>query len=259
MPRSVLQRVRLWRAPRIARRYKDADWLSAPIVKALVRPGDSIIDVGANMGYITARLAEYVGSEGRVYALEPVPDTFDMLERTVRTLGLKQVSAIHAGASHTSGTLAMSIPRYADGLENLYEARMVPDSEEGGQGRLVRVRTVALDDLIRSDKAAIRFVKIDVEGHERATLEGAKTLLERDKPALLIEVSGNPDDLHSSAADVFELLGALDYQAFLWDGKALKSRKSGDFSVDYFFLQPSHLQSISEENLTGTPITDLKS
>ncbi|TVS12263.1 MAG: FkbM family methyltransferase [Planctomycetaceae bacterium] len=138
----------------------------------------------------------------------------------------------------------MEIPHYADGTENLYEAHVVSDAETSETVRRVRVRAVRLDELCGTETAPVRFIKMDVEGHEGEVIEGARNLLKHVRPALFIEISGDPDDTNSRAARVFEDLGAMDYQAFLWDGQALKPRKSGDFSVDYFFLQPLHREQL---------------
>lgn len=247
LPRPVMQRLRCWHAPRMAVRFTDKDWPPAPLIRALIQPGDTVMDVGANMGYITARLAEYVGATGRVYAVEPVPDTFALLEATVRALALEQVTPLHVCASNEAGEVYMEIPSYSEGGENLYESHVLDGSalQTPVAGRRVAVRAVRLDDLIDGPRERLTFMKIDVEGHERAVMQGAREILEQCAPALFIEVSGDPDDPVGAAAKLFADLSAVGYAPFLWDGTILRPRKKGDVSVDYFFLQPVHVERLA--------------
>jgi hypothetical protein len=84
----------------------------------------------------------------------------------------------------------------------------------------VQVPLRRLDDLVGPDAARIRFMKIDVEGHEGPVVRGALEILRRSQPALLIEVSGDPDAPASSAARLVQELAALGYRAYWWDGVA---------------------------------------
>src|SRR6185312_12382199 len=65
------------------------------LLPQLVRPGSVVIDVGANIGHYTLRLAQLVGPEGRVYAFEPMPKTFDLLCRNVVTAGYARTVHAH--------------------------------------------------------------------------------------------------------------------------------------------------------------------
>lgn len=243
LPRSVQQRLRRWHAPRVAARFTDADWPAASIVRALVKLGDTVVDVGANIGYISARLADYVGPTGRVYSIEAVPDTFDLLQHTVRKLDLKQVTPLNVCASSAPGEVEMEIPRYTQGVENLYESHVIQDNKEKRPttiDRRIRVPAQPLDALIPVSSGPIVFIKIDVEGHELEVLEGVRRILARSTPALYIEVSGDPDQRDSKAAHLFGELCSFGYEALWWDGQRLNVRIQGVHSVDYFFLQSQH-------------------
>lgn len=200
------------------------------------------------MGYITARLADYVGANGRVVAIEPVPETFAMLAHTVRTLALHQVRPVNACASREGGGhVTMSIPVYVSGGENLYEARIVTEqeAEPAPHTRAVYVPSVAVDQLIDQKNERVRFMKIDVEGHENEVVDGAGNLLKTHGPALLIEVNGDPDDPSGRAHALVTRLAAAGYAAYSWDGTNLHPRHSGDQRVDYFFFRPEHMETLS--------------
>ncbi len=234
LPTAVVRRLRRWRAPRVVARFTDADWPYAALVRAHVRAGDTVVDVGANMGYITARLAEYVGSTGRVYSFEPVPDTYEQLAETVRVRKLDQVTPIHACVSDQPGAVTMVVPEYESGGENLYESRVV-DAANAGPGRRVAVQAVRLDDELPESASPLSFIKIDVEGHERAVIAGGLDVLRRHKPLLIIEVAEDPDEADSAAAALFATLAELEYTPYvLVDGRC-RPRAKGDRSVDYVF------------------------
>lgn len=245
LPGPALQRLRRWHAPRLAARFSDADWPVAPIVRNLVKPGDTVVDVGANIGYITARLADIVGPVGRVYAIEPVPETYDLLTRTVRRLKLESVRPVHACASSRSGEVTMEIPAAQQGGENLYESRIIDPLGSDTSGRRVSVPALTLDEIVEDAKGPVTFVKIDVEGHEGEVIRGAAGLLARHQPALYIEVTGNPDERGTPAAQLFEELMRLGYNPFWLNGKQLVPRKICEKSIDYLFLMYRHVDLLS--------------
>lgn len=240
LPPAWVRAIRCWRAPRIARRFTDADWEYAEWARSIIQPGDTVLDVGANMGYITARLADYVGPAGRVIAFEPVPDTYQMLEATVRGLHLRdRVQTHRACVSDQAGTVTMAIPEYERGGENLYESHVVESDHQVSGMRQVSTQAVTLDGLVSPDQP-VRLIKIDVEGHERAVIRGASRLILQSRPALLIEVDGDPDQEGSSAARLFEELATLSYQPWILHRGKLTQRQMGDRSVDYIFLNASN-------------------
>ncbi len=245
LPGAVQQQLRRWYAPRLAARFTDADWPAAPIVQNLIKPGDTVVDVGANIGYITARLASVVGPHGQVYAIEPVPETFDLLTRTVRRLKLDAVRLVHACASSRAGAVTMEVPASQQGGDNLYESRVIESSGSNMLGRRVAVQAMTLDEIVGDAAGPVTFIKIDVEGHEGEVIRGAADLLAQHRPALYIEVSGNPDEPGSPAGKLFDDLGRMGYNPFWLNGKQLVRREAGDKSVDYFFLLSDHESRLS--------------
>jgi FkbM family methyltransferase len=235
-PERVLQELRkvhYARKLRHARAEPEMD-----VIRHLLPVGGCAIDLGANFGLYTRFLAEAVGSEGTVHAVEPVPATFDVLRTNVRRLGLSTVTVHNVAVSDERGEVTMTVPHYARGGENLYEARIVDDDGPAGE-RMVRVPAATLDDLF-ARLGRIDFVKCDVEGHELNVLEGAAEILRVHRPAWLIEVSGDPDDPDSSAAELVRVMALAGYRVFHLDGDEPRPRVSGDRAVNYFFLRPEH-------------------
>jgi len=241
LPAGLRQRVRRWYHPRVVAAFTPDRWPPSAGVQRLVREGDVVVDAGANVGYVTALLARWVGPRGRVHSFEPVPQTADLLRRAVRRLALRQVE-VHACCVSDRAVLAsMNIPNYAEGGENLYESRVVAEGEASAGGRVVQIPLVCLDDELAADRARVRFIKLDVEGHEEAALHGARALLQEARPALLIEIMGSLDAEGTSAHRVAAWLAGLGYAPYFWEG-GWRPRRSGEKAVDYFFLAAHHVE-----------------
>lgn len=163
------------------------------LLDTLLGEGDWALDIGANVGHYTMRMAELVGPSGRVIALEPVPDTFSLLAANTRLFAHANVSLLNVAASDRVLVSAMQIPRFASGLSNYYQARL-----GAGSGDLP-VLTLPVDEL---SLPLVRLVKIDVEGHELPALRGMRRLLARDHPALIVE---------TGSQETMSLLGSLGY------------------------------------------------
>lgn len=238
-------------APVKARRYARA--VASPsmdeepdlrVVAHLAGPGDTALDLGANVGVYTRFLSERVGPAGRVVSVEPMPETFGFLSRNVRTLGLANVTPLNVAVSDGEGWAEMEMPRFDWGGDNHYMAHLVAGGA-GGDERRVRVRTVTADSVAR-ELGSVDFVKMDVEGHEVTALAGAAWLLDEARPAWLIEVSGDPDDPASGAARLFARMEEAGYGAWRFDGARLARRAAGDASVNYFFLTGAHVETLRE-------------
>jgi len=144
----------------------------------LVRPGDWVLDIGANVGQYTLRFSELVGRDGRVIAFEPVAETFEILAAMARRARHRNITLLNVAVSERAGEVRLRVPANQDGLPDYFQSCVSPD---GGQTALA----AALDDY--QFPHAIALVKIDVERHEVAVIRGMRKLIERDRPALIIE------------------------------------------------------------------------
>lgn len=214
------------------------------IVKYLVNKGDVVIDIGANIGLFTLFLSRFVGKEGRVYSFEPIGVTYKILSSNMNSLKADNVSLFNYGISDKNCSTYMEVPKYTSGGENFYQAHIVDSSSEGKSFRRINVEIMTLDSLLPTLSGKVGFIKIDVEGHELNAINGGLRLLSSHMPALLIEISGNPDEGDSSAARIFFQLSKYGYSPYLFDGDNLKPRVAGDRSINYFFLAEKHLKSL---------------
>jgi FkbM family methyltransferase len=241
LPRFLQHRIKKWYYPRLLRRFPESRWPGAAGARRLIRPGDHVVDAGANIGYVTMLLSRWVGPDGWVHSFEPVAETADLLTWNTKRLGLTNVRILPVALSDGPGEAVMDIPRYETGGENPYEARLRDPAAGPGPGRAVNVFRETLDAVLGRDLPRVTFVKMDVEGHEGAALRGATSLIETAHPAFLIEVSGDPEEEGSPARRLFEFLAARGYQACVDEDGRFRPRRRGERQVDYFFLRPEHL------------------
>lgn len=229
---------------RLLRSATEADEVDLPFLKEVVAAGDRVVDAGASIGIYTRFLSALVGPSGAVHAVEPVPETFDVLASNVRRLGLANVRPIRCALSDFDGEVEMEVPRWPHGGENLYEARV---RAQGAPSALRRVRVEArrLDSLLTAQEP-IAFVKCDVEGHELACLRGAEETVRRWRPAWLLEVWGDPDDERSHAREVFRAMERLGYGAYCAQGGRLAARVTGRRTANYWFLAPGHVHRLRD-------------
>jgi FkbM family methyltransferase len=213
------------------------------VIKELVRAGETVIDIGANIGLFTYYLSRVVGSGGVVHSIEPIPLTSEILSNSVEKLGLLNVRLWRFAASDHNGTALMEIPRYtAQSTENFYRARIVSEVSEDVRRYCVDLRS--LDSLPDISDGRPSFIKIDVEGHELPVVKGAIRLISASKPSLLIEVSGDLEDPISTAAELSRCLEKEGYRPYWLDGDRLRVRQKGVRSVNYFYLTAAHLRRV---------------
>lgn len=182
--------------------YRCHEVPEARFVRRLLRPGDRVLDVGANVGFFTLLAAAAVGHRGHVSALEPVPANADVLEHNVRLNGFRSVDVTRAAAGDHVGEIRLGLDHpdlREGGVSGHY-------TEDGGRDALT-VPVVTLDEHLR-DRPGLRLAKIDVEGAEPRVLAGmGETLADNPPTALLLEI--NPSALERQGFGIDDLVAPL--------------------------------------------------
>jgi len=140
-----------------------------------VQPGDTALDIGANVGHYSCRLSGLVGPMGRVFSFEPIPETFAALAGNARTFPHRNVTLLNAAVGDETGLLGFTVPTGRDGS---YLAHVDANSA-------LQCFTIAVDELHLPGR--VGFIKIDAEGHEPHVLAGLAKLIARDRPVVLLE------------------------------------------------------------------------
>ena len=172
-------------------------WMT-PLLARTIKPGMTVVDAGANHGYFTLMLADLVGPDGRVAAIEPHPVTAGLLRRTVGVNGFAGRTTVFEQAVGAHDDMTLTFELREDDPKN---ARVVGDHRADQPG-MTQVKGGRLETLL-ADWPKIDFIKIDVEGAEEAVLEGAWPLIVRDRPDILLEFN------HARCSDPLGLLERL--------------------------------------------------
>lgn len=249
LPDALLLPLKKARYLAVVRSFRSPE---AEVMAALVAPGDHVLDIGANAGWYTRVLSEAVGAGGHVYSIEPVPLTFGFLAFCIRRLRLTNVTLFNCAASRENGSAVMSVPSYPSGGENFYRASLIADREGPGTARRFTVELRTVDSLVPVPSRPVAFIKCDVEGHEADVLEGAARTIERDRPSLCVEVSGDPDAPGSTAQGLFASLARLGYEGYRLDAGRLVARRRGDRAVNYFFLTAAHRERLAARGMLAS-------
>jgi FkbM family methyltransferase len=157
----------------------------APLIAAASRrvaPDATILDVGANLGLATLALSALV-PDGRVIAFEPGPSTVRHLTANLALNGVDNCTIVPAAVGSQPGTI-----QFATSAAFTAGAHIVHAAHAAAPPSTIEVPVITLDGWLTSagvDRVA--FIKLDVEGYEPWALEGARTLIERDRPALFVE------------------------------------------------------------------------
>ncbi len=156
----------------------------AQFLMATVRPGDVVVDAGANVGFHALLLAKLVGPAGRVYAFEPLPYLADALERSIAENGFESRLELHRLA--LDETAGPALLRHAPRTANFGGAHLAPDGAPEAWQADVPIERVRLDDVIGDARCSL--IKMDVEGAEPRVVRGATKLLTRDRAVVLAEL-----------------------------------------------------------------------
>jgi FkbM family methyltransferase len=192
-----------------ALRRQPGERVTADLFRKLLRPGATVLDVGANVGYYALLAAREVGPDGRVIAFEATPAVAARLAENVKLNALGNVTVVHAAVCDRAGEI---------------EFRLQDDDSEGNSlvnfatdWPTVKVPAVSLDDYAAAHNIdRVDVMKVDVEGAEPMVLAGAKRLLSGPTPPVLI-LESNPEALKaggSSPADIRERLAGFGYRCF---------------------------------------------
>jgi len=140
-------------------------------VKKIIKKGDIVLDVGANIGYYTLIFAKLVGKDGIVFAFEPEPTNFDLLKKNVTINGYKNVILIRKALSDRTGKTKLFLSEVHLGDHRIIDPKETRNS--------IEIDTITGEDYFRDLNKKINFIKMDIQGAEILALRGMSSLLQK--------------------------------------------------------------------------------
>jgi FkbM family methyltransferase len=151
---------------------------------ANLKPGDVVIDVGANVGYYSLAAGRAVGPSGQVHAFEPNPETYRRLMANVALNPAANIRGYPMALADYEGEAVLHVPE--DPSRNGHSSLM---NQQWDNPQRFRVSVQRLDDVLGGQLTRLDAIKIDAEGAELALLRGGETLMRRFQPAVLVELN----------------------------------------------------------------------
>jgi len=197
---------------------------------SIIRKGDVVVDVGANVGYFTLLFSDLVGPGGVVHAFEPLPSTFDLLSRNVRKFPAHKNVILNCFAlGEKDQRTTLFVPKEDHGQAALAQHRV--GSWTTNQIRAVNVEMMRLDRYAER-LPKIDFIKCDAEGAELLVLRGGESTLRRCGPKIFLEIEERwISSFGWTAADVFGFLRQIGYQYFYGLGNQGLQVETGAFAA----------------------------
>lgn len=142
------------------------------LVKKVVKEGDVVLDIGANIGYYTLILAKLVGQRGKVFAFEPGPLNFALLKKNIEINGYKNVILEQKAVSDRSEMTRLYLSADNPADHRIYDSH--------DNRRFIQISAVRLDDYFKDYFGKIDFIKMDIQGAEGLAIKGMANLLRRN-------------------------------------------------------------------------------
>jgi FkbM family methyltransferase len=155
--------------------------------RAAVRPGDVVMDIGANLGAYTLLFGLWTGPRGRVFAFEPAPIPYAGLTAHVTLNGLSErISVLPQAVSSREGPTDF----IADGIDGAN--RIASSTHRGDHPTIVQVTATTVDAFCRQRRLMPNMIKVDAEGAELDVLRGARETIRAAGPSLTLFVEMHP-------------------------------------------------------------------
>lgn len=162
-------------------------WLTRYFAQEICR-GDTVLDIGANLGYYTLLAANLVGADGRVVAIEPNPEVFRRLGASIGVngfLGRAEARNVALAAPGESGSRSFFVPHGEPKNGRFVSA----EEDQATLAACGSLGEVVLGHLDPDDFQRVDFIKVDVEGAEIAVLHHLRPILDRFRPKVVCEVN----------------------------------------------------------------------
>ena len=226
--------------------HKQQEDLITQIYSKELQNGDAFLDVGANIGHHTWRMAECVGSSGQGFAIEPVPAFLDKLRRVLTIKKVDWVEVFSLAASDSCSKTSFYYRPDYPGWSSLLEKHHHPDDPLKNRVEL-DVELSTIDKLLLHRLEGLKFIKLDIEGSELPALRGGQGVIRAHQPLIVLEniVSFAADLNGYDAVEFFDFFTDIEYILYdlmgnLIPANLVKTGLSVDLPVYYLALPKTH-------------------
>jgi FkbM family methyltransferase len=175
------------------------------LFEKLVKKGDVIVDMGANVGYFTLLSAKLTGKDGRVFSFEPSPKNFEYLSKNIKINNYANVTAEQKAVSDSSGKIKLFLCPYDTGHHTIKQQEGIEAYRlgRGGEVSSINIDAVTLDEYMKNKSEKVDVMKIDVEGAEALAFSGMKETLTKNRnikifleffPLLIEKMGSSPEN-----------------------------------------------------------------
>ncbi|MDN3655866.1 FkbM family methyltransferase [Ferruginibacter paludis] len=176
----------------------------------ILKKGNNVLDIGANIGYFSLIASKLVGVSGKVYSFEPTPLTLHKLNKNISLNNSSNIMVYNKAVSDHNGKALFKIPI---GMVKNSGRASFRNIEENNL--TVEVQTITLDSIL-DEIQPVHLIKMDIEGAEAMALKGMKNLIKRDRPIFIMELSDcYLQQLGESASNVLNFYREQAYRIFI--------------------------------------------
>jgi FkbM family methyltransferase len=202
-------------------------------LKKIIKEGDYVVDIGANLGYFSKIFSRLVGDSGKVICIEPVKPFFDVLNWSLKN---KQNCILY---NYALGTENKKIELVLPKTEGVFRTGLshIPSDESEKQNSYIFETEMTTGSSLLKEVPRLDYIKCDIEGYELIVLTELSDVIKKHLPVLQIETWDNNKN------DVIKLMTSLDYLPFTLIKNKLQTYHSNQAaSGDFLFIHQKHLK-----------------
>lgn len=206
------------------------------LIKQHVKVGDTVIDIGAHIGYYSLLMAGLVGQRGNVIAIEAHPKNFELLQKNIELNGYENITAINKAASDTKKEISLYLDKSGSARHSIIK-------DNSYCSKPITIEAAKIDDLVTTP---IDFVKVDIEGAEILALKGMQNTIKRSEKMVIISEF---TPMFMKAMDVdpkdyIDLLKTLGFEVFNIDEKNMMT-ETFDIKKVQEYIKRSHPKAVN--------------
>jgi len=208
-------------------------------LKKIIKKGDVIIDIGANLGYYACLFARLVGKNGKVYAIEPVKPIRNVLKKNTKKYPWVEILPFALGKENKAIQLGNDSLKsrgfVASGSHFVMDLSNNPEAVENPE--IVFQAEMRKGSELFANLTQLDFIKCDVEGYEIVIIPEIRNIINEFHPTILIETG------RENRPKIISIMLEMEYEAFVLDNKKLRHLRPDD-TADILFIHPPRFQQL---------------